>query len=179
MKGTGRDVGGFKTPIGNRAGRLGPEVNPWFFNPNRIGAGEAPAWFRAKLREVDPDGLIDVRWNPVKERWAAFYRKPNFQHKLCSGWQLLMIVEDPHTHAYMPLDERFLAALYQASGRKWGNGREYFLAIEREVERDRERKEAKQAQDAIDLAMPAFEHSQISVSMHGPSNGSKFSTYQS
>ena len=179
MHGTGRDVGGFKTPVGNRAGRLGPEVNPWFWNPNRIGARPAPDWFQAKLREVDPDGHIDIRWNPIRERWAAFYKKPNFSHPICQGWQLLMIVEEPGSHAYMPLDERFLAALYQASGRRWGNAKEYFLAIEREMERERDQREARQRQDAIDLAMPSFEHSQISVAMNGPSNGSKFADYQS
>src|SRR3990167_4171652 len=169
---------GFKTPVGDRSGKLGPEWNNWFWNPNRIGAKPAPAWFQKQLREVDPDGLVDVRWNPIRERWQAFYRKPNFQHKLCSGWQLLMKIEYPDG-SYMPLDERFLAALYAASGRKWGNGREYFLAIEREIEREREHRERRQAAEAIDLAMPVYEHSQISVSMRGESNGSKFSTYQS
>ena len=81
--------------------------------------------------------------------------------------------------SYMPLDERFLAALYNASGRRWGNGREYFLAIEREIERDRETRDRARTQEAIDLAMPSFEHSQISVAMHGKSNGSKFSDYHS
>lgn len=176
MHSTGRDVGGFKTHVGDRSGRLGPEVNPWYWNPNRVGALPAPDWFQRKLREVDPEGFVDVRWNPVSQRWAAFYRKPNFQHKLCSGWQLLMKVEYPDG-SYMPLDERLLAALYNASGRKWGNGKEYFLAIEREIEREREMREAARTQEAIDLAMPAYDHSQIKVAMRGKSSGDKFSTY--
>jgi len=45
------------------------------------------------------------------------------------------------------------------------------------MERDREQIEQRQRQDAIDLAMPSYDHSQISVAMRGRSNGSKFSTY--
>ena len=178
MTGTDRSVGGFKAPVRGQAGRLGPEHNWWFWNPNRVGARPAPDWFQAKLREVDPEGFVDVRWNPIAERWAAFYRKPNLHHNICSGWQLLMKVQHDDG-SYMPLDERLLAALYAASGRKWGNGREYFLAIEREMERDRAAKERRQKQEAVDLAMPTYEHSQISVSMAGQSNGSKFSKYHS
>lgn len=178
MRATGKNVGGFKTPIGNKGGKLGPEANPWFWNPNRIGARPAPDWFVAKLREVDPAGDIDVRWNPITERWAAFHRKPGFAHPVCQGWTLLMKVQYPDG-SYMPLDERLLAALFAASARKWGNGREYFLAIERELERERDQREVRQRQEAIDLAMPSFEHSQISVAMRGKSNGSKFSTYHS
>ena len=155
----------------------GPETSPWYWNPNRVGAREAPAWFQARLREVDPDGLVDIRWNPVSQRWQAFYRNPKINRQVCSGWQLLFIIEDPTDHTYMPLDERTLAVLYQASARRWGSGKAYFHAIEREMERDRERTERRQKQEAVDLAMPAFEHSQISVAMRGRSNGSKFSTY--
>lgn len=173
MQGT-KKVAGYKTPVGNKGGRLGPEHNPWYWNPNRVGAGEAPAWFQVKLREVDPENMIDVRWNPVAERWAAFYRKPNFSHPLCQGWTLLMKVEYPDG-SYMPLDERFLAALFNASARKWGNGEEYFRAIEREIERDREKKEKRATQEAIDIAMPFFEHSQIK----NIGSGSKFSDYHS
>ena len=176
MKGT-KKVPGFSTPIRDRSGQLGPEFNPFYWNPNRIGARPAPGWFQTKLREVDPDGLVDVRWNPIRERWAAFYRKPGLSHPICQGWTLLMKVEEPDG-SYMPLDERLLAALYQASGRRWGNGKEYFLAIEREVERERELRERRQRAEAIDLAMPVFDHSQISVAMTGPSNGSKFADYQ-
>lgn len=175
MQGT-KKTSGFKTAVGDKSGRLGPEHNRWFWNPNRIGAKPAPEWFQAKLREVDPDGLVDIRWNPITERWQAFYKKPGFEHPICQGWTLLMVLQYPDG-SFMPLDERTLAALYQASARRWGNGKEYFLAIEREIERDKEREEARQRQEAIDIAMPFYDHSQISVSMAGESNGSKFSTY--
>ena len=155
----------------------GPESNPWYWNPNRVGATEAPLWFQEKLREVDPEGFVDVRWNPIRERWAVFYRNHKIQHPICQGWQLLFPIQY-EDGSFMPLDERTLATLYQASARKWGNGREYFRAIEREIERTQERKERNLTQSAIDRAMPTFEHSQIRVG-YGSSNGSKFSTYHS
>ena len=177
MKGRGK-LSPFSQPIA-KPKLVGPEHSLWYWNPNRVGAGEAPAWFRAKLSEVDPDGMVDFRWNPIVERWVAFYRNWKVAQPVCMGWQVLFKVEDPVDGTYMPLDERSLATLYNASARRWGNGRDYFLAIEREMERDKDRREKAQTQEAIDRAMPTYDHSQISVSMRGKSNGSKFSTYHS
>ena len=173
-----KKVPGFSAPVGKKGPTPGPETNFWYWNPNRVGAGEAPSWFKAKLREVDPEGFIDIRWNPLRERWVAFYRKANFAHPLCQGWTLLMKIEYPDG-SYMPLDERTLAALYNASGRKWGDGKRYFDAVEREIMAEKERAEKARTQEAIDVAMPAYEHSQIKVAMRGKSSGSKFSTYHS
>lgn len=153
---------GRKTP-------LGPEHNNWFWNPNRIGATEAPVWFQKQLREVDPDRLIDVRWNPVQQKWGVFYKKPTMQHKICSGWVLLFMV--PPTE----LDERVLARLYEASAAKWGNGKQYFASVMRELERAEEQKEKNRRQEAVDLAMPFWEHSRIS----NLGKGNKFSRYHS
>ena len=168
----------FSVPTTQRTVVVGPEHNPSFWNPNRIGARPAPEDFLLRLREVDPDNLVDIRWNPITERWAAFMRKPRFQSPLCQGWQLLMVIQH-NDGRYMPLDERTLAALYQASGRRWGNGREYWLAIARQMEREQQSRHRKNLQDSVDRAMPFFEHSQISVSGCGKSSGSKFSTYHS
>lgn len=165
LRGT-RRLPGYKTPVG-KTKKLGPEFNTWFWNPNRIGAGEAPIAFRKQLREVDPDNLIDVRWNPIAEKWGVFYRKPSLSHPICSGWVLLFLVEPRE------LDERVLARLYDASAAKWGNGRQYFEAVQREIEREAERKEALRRQEAIDLAMPYWEHSRIS----NIGKGNKFSKY--
>ena len=172
MRGRGRGQP-FSQPI-SKPTLVGPEQSYWYWNPNRIGALEAPLWFRAKLREVDPDGFVDIRWNPIRERWAAFYRKPGFSHPICQGWTLLMKVEKPDG-SFMPLDERLLAALYNASGRKWGNGKRYFEAIERETEREQEKTEKARTQEAIDIAMPHYDYSQIK----NIGKGSKFCDYQS
>lgn len=152
--------------------QVGPEFNPFYWNPNRVGAIEAPQWFRLKLREVDPDRLIDVRWNPVRERWGVFYKSQRINHKVCQGWMLLFSV------APRELDERVLARLYLASAQKWGGSRQYFDAIQREFEREQERKERRLNQDAVDRAMPFWEHSRIQVG-YGKSSGSKFSDYHS
>ena len=154
--------------------RVGPEHNPWYWHPNRVGVKFAPAWFQAKLHEIDTS--LAVTWNPTTERWQVFTRKERMQHPVCQGWMLLFVVQGADG-SYCPLDERVFARLYGASARRWGNGREYFMAVEREMERDREVTARRQRQDALDLAMPSFDHSQISVSMRGHSNGSKFSTY--
>ena len=90
----------------------------------------------------------------------------------------MMIVQYPDG-SYMPLDERTLAAVFNASARKWGSGRAYFDQVESAVRREQAAKERRQRQDAIDIAMPSFEHSQIKVSGFGKSSGSKFSTYHS
>jgi hypothetical protein len=76
------------------------------------------------------------------------------------------------------LDERVLARLYMASAQRWGDGRRYFDAIQREIEREQERKEKFLNQDAVDRAMPFWEHSRIRVG-YGKSSGSKFSDYHS
>lgn len=164
-----RRVGAFKQAVSKPTRIPGPETNPFYWNPNRVGAYEAPAAFRAKLKEVDPDGLISVNWNPVDEKWGVFYRKPSFAHKICQGWVLLFQVPP------RDLDERVLARLYSASAARWGNGRQYFAAIQREFERDQERKEMRLKNEAIDQAMPFWEHSRISTA----GKGNKFSTYHS
>lgn len=150
----------------------GPETSPWYWNPNRIGAYEAPAWFMAKVRDVDPDRFISINWNPVIERWGVWYKKPSVNHKLVQGWTLLFVVRNDDG-SYRPLDERILARLYEASGAKWGNGKQYFAAIVREQEREKERREAADLQETIDRAMPFFEHSQIK----NIGKGNKFSRY--
>lgn len=165
LRGT-RRLPGFRAPVGPRA-KLGPEFNTWYWNPYRVGAGEAPISFRQKLREIDPENLIDVRWNPVVEKWGVFYKNPKIAHPICSGWVLLFLVEPRE------LDERVLARLYNSSAAKWGNGRQYFQAVVRELEREKELKDKARREEAIDLAMPFWEHSRIS----NIGKGNKFSKY--
>lgn len=152
----------------------GREEIPAYWNPNRVGAYQAPSWFMEKLKEVGEE--LECCWNPVSERWQIFSKAPNLRHPICSGWRLLFIVQDAD-HNFQPLDERIFARLYAASAMKHGSARKYFDHVIAEMERDKERREQKHYQDTIDLAMPSWEHSQISVAMRGKSNGSKFSTY--
>lgn len=164
----------FRQPIA-RPRTLGPEHNPWFWNPARLGVRLAPEDFRQRLHDLGEE--LEVTWNPVTERWQVFARTPRIQHPICQGWKLLFV---HHLDgAYLPLDERLFARLYAASVLTHGSAKEYFNRIVAEMERDEERKNARQRQDAIDIAMPFWEHSQIKVSMCGESSGSKFSTYHS
>ena len=158
----------FKTPV-NRAKKLGPEYNPWYWNPFRADVRFAPEEFRRKLKEVDPDGLTQVTWNPIIDKWGVFYRNPKIAHPVCSGWVLLFLVAPDE------LDERVLARLYSASAQKWGNARQYFAAVEREIEREREAKDRLRRSEAVDMAMPYWEHSRISTA----GKGNKFSEYHS
>lgn len=146
----------------------------WYWNPSRPGVRLGPQWFRKKLAELGDD--LEVTWDAFRERWCIFVRRPRVQHPIGMGWALLFRVENADG-SYRPLDERVLARLFEASRKKWGSGQKYFEAIEREMQRERERADRESLQDAIDQSMEVFNHSQISVSMRGASNGSKFSTY--
>jgi hypothetical protein len=150
--------------------RLGPEYNPWWWNPNRGSVAFAPTWFMEKLREVGPE--LSCTWNPIKERWQIWAEKPRMQNPICSGWVLLFVVQN-EDGSYRPLDERVFARLYEASAMKWGNGKAYFEAIVREKERERERREKNRLQEQIDMAMPFWEHSQIK----NIGKGNKFTRY--
>lgn len=166
----------FRQPIAKPA-KVGPEVNPWFWNPNLPGVRTAPPSFKERLwREVGDD--VEITWNPIRERWMVWERAPRIQHPICRGWKLLFLHEGPDKE-YLPLDERVFARLFYASVMVQGSGREYFNRIVAEMERDREKAKEQALQDTIDEAMPFFDHSQISVSMRGHSNGSKFATYLS
>jgi hypothetical protein len=165
----------YTTPVAKKRA-LPPQANVWWWNPNRVGVKSAPDWFKHKLWLMDDK--LEVTWNAYRERWQVWMRRPRLQSPVCQGWILLFINEDAN-HEYMPLDERLFARLYAASEDRWGNGREYFRAVERELEREKEKAEAQYRQDTLDIAMESFDHSQIKVSMCGESSGSKFSEFHS
>lgn len=147
------------------------EANPWWWHPGQAGVRSGPVDFEAKLASVDPD--LAITWNAFLERWALWMRNPKNRY----GWTLLFILKDGEGR-YLPPDERCLARLYSASARRWGSAKEYFNAVEREIVRDREKREAKDRADQVDMAMEHWEHSQIKVG-YGPNNGSKFADYHS
>lgn len=164
----------FRQPI-SKPKPLDPETNPWWWNPNRAGVREAPAWFLKRLRSEMGEEL-SITWTPLQQRWLVWAKTPRFQNPICTGWRLLFIHQGP-SGEYLPLDERIHARLYHASADKHGNGKRYFQRLVEEMERDRAKRAAKDHQDLIDSAMPSFDHAQIQVSGFGKSSGSKFSTY--
>lgn len=152
----------------SRPSAKGDETSPWFWNPGRIGVKLGPEWFREKLHEVDPD--LEVTWNREDERWIIWFRKPTIQHRLCQGWLLLFIVQTPDGE-YVPLDERTLAKVYEVSARKHGNAKQYFDAIVREQERDKEARERadnddtwQRAGEYYDFTLPKVGYGPISPS---------------
>lgn len=167
----GHDPNLYGVPI-SKPRKLPDDTHPWFFHPNRVGVRFAPSWFKRKLDELGDE--FEVTWNPLKERWLVWIRAPYIQTKIVQGWKLLFVHEDIDK-AYMPLDERLLARMYNASVMKHGSARNYVDRVIAEVERDRERQYRQDQQDQIDMAMPYFEHSQIK----NIGKGNKFSTYHS
>ena len=109
----------------------------------------------------------------LEEKWGIWIRNPRIQNPICQGWGLLFTVAPDR------LDDRVFARLYAASCRRWRDGKQYFDAIEREMARDRAKREHQYTQDTVDAAMPSFDHSKIQISMCGRSNGSKFADYHS
>lgn len=155
---------------------LGPEHNPWFWNPGRQSIKLAPESFREKIKAISDQ--LEVTWNPIIERWQVWDRSYRIDHPLCQTWRLLFIHKDVDG-SYLPLDERLFARLYVASADVNGNAVKYFNRVVEEMERDKAKREASELQDSIDRAMDVYDHSQIKVAMHGESSGSKFSTYHS
>ena len=142
-----------------------------FWHPNRFGVQRAPTAFRSRLPALHPD--LDITWHPARERWLVWYKRPRVQHHLCPGWLLLFVVEDSN-HNYVPLDERIFAVIYEQSGFKWENGKQYWARIESEAQRERERGDATREQHIEDVGAGQWDHSKIQISMCGPSSGSKF-----
>lgn len=151
-----------------------PETHPVYWNPNRIGALQAPQWFMEKVEEISGD--LDVRFNPVRRLWTVWVRSPRFIHPMCQGWKLLFVHHDGQG-GHAPLDERLLARLHFID-MKNDSSKRYFDRIQSEMERDKASRDRQYTQDTLDLAIErGWDHSRISVSMRGKSNGSKFSNY--
>jgi hypothetical protein len=167
--GTQNRANPFRIPVA-KPKKLGPEVNPWFWNPNNPSVRTAPESFLRRLSELGND--LAITWTPIQERWLVWAKAPRIQNPICQGWRLLFIHNGPDGE-YAPLDERVFARLYASSVYEHGSAKQYFARIQAEMERDRERKDARQRQDAIDIAMPYWEHSQIK----NIGKGNKFSTY--
>lgn len=159
----------FRAPLVKPAIPL-PETSSWYWNPGRAGIRFAPEWFLSQVRAFDPD--ITITWDICQERWLVWMRNPKLHIPLCSGWTLLFPVRYPDG-SYMPLDERIFARLYAASVRRWGNGKRYFDAVEREYERDREQAERSRNDDVKYSAGEYFDY----MAIKNIGAGNKFSKH--
>lgn len=149
---------------------LPPEYNIWWWNPSRPIVQFAPEWFREKVKAIDES--LEVTWSPLAQRWLVWARADHFRTPICAGWRLLFVHHDEN-RAHLPLDERLLARLYLIDSTRNGSSKAYFERIVAEFERDQEKSRKDRHQEAIDRAMPYWEHSQIK----NIGKGSKFSTY--
>lgn len=149
-----------------------PESMPAWWNPRRAGIRFGPLSFTEKLEQFDPN--LRVVWNAYSERWQIFMRRDSFQSKVCQGWVLLFVVAY-RDGSYMPLDERVFARLYEASADKWGNAKDYWRAVQRDIERTREKREKDSFDESMTMAMDVWKYSQIK----NIGSGNKFSTYLS
>ena len=148
------------------------ESSPFYWHPQRFGARFAPEDFRSQLHEIHPD--LEVTWHPIKERWLVWFKSNRVTDPKCPGWMLLFPVETSWG-AYVPLDGRTLAAIYQVSSKAFGNGVRYWERLEAEQERDAKsyRAESDDRRDAI--ASERYDFAQIKNIGHG----SKFANYHS
>src|SRR3990167_7509346 len=146
------------------------EANQWWWHPSQPGVISGPDWFNKKLHAIDPD--VQVTWNAYNQRWQVWLKRPQLVGPHCRGWRLLFVVKYADG-SYAPLDERTLSKLYEISGDKWGNAKEYFIRLENELERDKEKMEAERTDSVKAGGREYFDYLQPKISMCGPSNGSK------
>lgn len=151
--------------------KIDPAEDVWFWNPGRIGVKFAPQDFYDKLKSLREDGDLQVTWSPIRERWLVWVRDAKINRPICQGWRLLFVVEA--NGQYVPLDERTLAVIYDRSGRKHGNLKEYWMKIEAQMDRDREKAERNRASDVGHSAGDYYDYTQIK----NIGKGSKFANY--
>jgi hypothetical protein len=143
-----------KMEVGKPAS-IGPESNPWFWNPGLFGVKLAPEDFRSKVHAISPD--LEVTWNPETSRWQVFCKAPHVTHPISRGWRLLFIVQD-EKREFVPLDERTLCKIWAIDGAKVGSSKQYFDAIEREIRHERELLDKRVAQEDLDGAGEYFDY---------------------
>lgn len=167
-----RDIGQIIAPI-TKPKALDPATSWSFFHPNRVDARFAPADFRARVRDLDPN--LEIVWHQLHQRWCVWVRNPRVRNRMCPGWQMLFPVRYADG-AFMPLDERTLAAIYDRSARKWGNGLQYWNRIQDEIRHDYVQGQKNRSECVGQQARDRWNFAQIKVG-YGASNGSKFSQH--
>lgn len=130
----------FSIPLQKPSGpKPGPEVLPWYWNPNRESSVKAPAEFSRKLHAIDPD--LETVFSPVHERWLIWVKNPRITHWLCRGWQLLYLWEDPRTHEFLPLNELVFHNLMLIDSSKYANAQAYYDRVQARIEEAKEERD--------------------------------------
>ena len=150
-------------PAAKRGG-VDVQESLYYWYPQRVGVKFGPEGFRKRLHEIH-EGL-EITWHPIRERWQVWTRLPRVQFHLCPGWMLLFNVETSEGE-YCPLDERTLAAVFERSGKKWGNGLNYWNRIESEHRRDADAKQQSRDDATDDRSSEQWEYMKIKNIGHG------------
>lgn len=159
-------LGEWRIPLKNPP-KLGPETNWTYFPPSRVDSRPAPAWFLEKLHEIDP--RLSCNWHPVRERWVIWFREDN-------KWRMIMPWANPYRDwAYLPLDERCLANVWDRCGRVHGSGLKYWERIEAEVWRDIAARDKARHDLVNDVSGDYYDYRQIK----NIGQGNKFATSHS
>lgn len=151
---------------------LGPEHNPWFWNPFNVSVRLGPDDFRREIKQIDEK--YEITWNPITERWQVFARDPKINHKICRGWKLVFVCED--YGQYIPLDQRTLAKAWDRSMKKWGSPNIYWQNIENRILEETQRSETRHEDVVGYSAGEYYDYLKPKVG-YGRSNGSKCAVY--
>lgn len=164
-------------PIQRVRGTAKPEESWHYFTPASFGVQLAPEDFRRRIKEID--SRFEVIWHPYNQRWVVWAFLPQeIKHPRMKGWKLIFTVQYAGGE-YMPLDERTLARAWDRCGRKHGSFKRYWERIDAEMDRDYDQGRLNRQEETKALARDYWDHTQIKVSMRGPSSGSKFQKHHS
>lgn len=162
----------FTQAISRPGKALGPEYNPWFWNPANVYGSPrvAPSDFTKRLREIGEE--LAVTWNPITSRWQVWARADRVQHKICRGWKLLFVHQDENRQ-FLPLDERLFARLYSASAMEHGSAKQYFNRVVSQMAADEAARERASVDDSTERGWDLMKYKQIK----NIGSGSKFVNY--
>jgi hypothetical protein len=122
----------FGVPLNIHKGKVpGPEVLPWYWNPDCPYVEHPPKAFADQLKALDP-GLRAV-YSKVHERWLIWQQSPSSRNSLCPGWKLIFFWEHPVTKGYLPLNELVFDNLYRVDRNRYSSGVAYFEQMEAKV----------------------------------------------
>lgn len=150
----------------------------WYWCPQRFGVRFAPESFLRELWTIWGD-QVTVTWHPLRERWLGWAKIPRLAHGRTRGWQLLFVVETSWG-AFVPLDERTIAAFASRSAIRTGGSQRYFDRIQSEIRRDWEkRQQDPRADERRQWVRDRWEYGKPKIAMRGPSVGSKMANHDS
>lgn len=159
----------FGLPLNMRKGPPpGPEILPWYWNPDRDGVKQPPAAVVRQLRELDPD--LRAVFSPVHERYLIWLKSDRIQNALCKGWLLLFIWEDPTTKEYLELGDPptlLFHNLYLIAAHRFPNAKGYYDTIQKSIEAKKAEREKDYQNGRRDMQRDYYSSYKISTAAPG------------